>query len=435
MKKQTNNSNEIMIKKSNSLIGAKYKSSLLENKLLAISFTRLQIKDNEIIAELYPNEIRQLMGHTTDTNIYRKLKHVAKVMNGRQIVMEDGNGNFRSFSMINNVDYIDKIFKVTFNKNMKPYLFNLNSNFTFFSLGTLMTFEKNCSYRIYEILKKDAFRCNPQVDNGVVTREFNLNEFRCMIGLVNLDEPDVKDAVARGVSWDDIYEKIALQRQYPDWRDLKKKVIEPAKIELEELSDIKFTYDVIRSGPGAKIRRIIFHISKNDLSQEKYELIRTKERMIVQKNKEIGTMSLLDALDKSRLLKYVDNVKLSEEDIDGFLEYAGYDIDKVENAIIMANKQSNISNYVGWIISCIREGYAEPIEVVDGSAEKAEAINSLKDLAHSISTQERAWERIKTKDDFQDFLNDIQLSLSALELTFDDIVERIELYTNWKKGL
>ena len=68
------------------------------------------------------------------------------------------------------------------------------------------------------------------------------------MGLVNTDEAGVKRAVARGDSWDNIFEKVAKEKQYVDWRDFKKHVLEPAKIELKEKSDIAFSYDAVKIG-------------------------------------------------------------------------------------------------------------------------------------------------------------------------------------------
>ena len=83
------NSNELILRKSNSLISGKYKTSLLENKLMAIALTRIEIRDNCPVARLFPGEIKQILGKTNDTNIYKTLKKTAKVMTGHQLVLED----------------------------------------------------------------------------------------------------------------------------------------------------------------------------------------------------------------------------------------------------------------------------------------------------------------------------------------------------------
>ena len=91
---QLEQNTDLMIRKSNTLISGKFKTSILENKIMAIALTRIEIKDGCPVARLYPGEIKQLLGKNTDTNIYKKLKRTAKLMTGHQIVIEDSKGNF-----------------------------------------------------------------------------------------------------------------------------------------------------------------------------------------------------------------------------------------------------------------------------------------------------------------------------------------------------
>ena len=79
--------NELLIRKSNTLISGKYKTSILENKIMAIALTRIEIVNGCPVAKLYPGEIKTLLGKKTDTNIYKSLKRTAKLMTGHQIVI------------------------------------------------------------------------------------------------------------------------------------------------------------------------------------------------------------------------------------------------------------------------------------------------------------------------------------------------------------
>ena len=150
---QLEQNTDLMIRKSNTLISGKFKTSILENKIMAIALTRIEIKDGCPVARLYPGEIKQLLGKNTDTNIYKKLKRTAKLMTGHQIVIEDSKGNFSIFTMVNNADYVDKQFIITFNKNMTPFVHQLKNNFTTYEVATLMKIEKAHSYRLYELLE------------------------------------------------------------------------------------------------------------------------------------------------------------------------------------------------------------------------------------------------------------------------------------------
>lgn len=436
----TNNTsnNELILRKSNSLISGKYKTSLLENKLMAIALTRIEIMDNCPVARLYPGEIKQILGKTNDTNIYKTLKKTAKVMTGHQLVVEDGKGNFKAFSMINNADYINGEFTITFNKNMTPHVHDLKANFTTMELATLMKFQCNYSYRIYELLKKEVYRIDSEIDNGVVQKEYGINELRCMIGLVNMDEEGVKRAVAANKSWDDIYENIAIEKQFPVWYDFRRKVLDVAQKELKEKSDIKFEYSVERYGRGAKIRRICFFISENDPDIAIVKSVKNTASIIKLKNKEYTQMKFEDYTEEFPLQEYIGYNGLDQDDLETFLKLASGDAQKVKDAIALSEEQTEIRNLVGWIRTCIMEGYKKPVATVKGSSEQAERVQAIQETKeeNKEAIAIKVWEKIQKKPEYPTFLTYMEqhrgIKKDVLEVVFE-VDERIDYFTNWKK--
>ena len=80
--------------KSNDMVSAKFKSSLLENKIMAVGLTRIENDENDNLeAKLYPGELQKIF--SDKAHIYRDLKKVAKRIVGHVIVLEDGKGNFK----------------------------------------------------------------------------------------------------------------------------------------------------------------------------------------------------------------------------------------------------------------------------------------------------------------------------------------------------
>lgn len=431
---------DLVLRKSNSLISGKYKTSLLENKIMAIALTRIEIIDNCPVATLYPGEIKKILGKENDTNIYRTLKRTAKIMTGHNLIIESGKGDFRAFSMINNADYIDKKFTITFNKNLTPYVHNLKNNFTTMEVAVLMKFKKGYSYRIYELLKKEIYRSNPDINNGIVIKEYGLNELRCTIGLANTDEEGVKKAIADGKSWDYIYEKVIQEKQFPVWYDFKRKVLEPAREELAQTSDIRFNYEADRYGTGGKVRKIKFFIEKNDPEKYVYENVASTARLIRESNKEYQQFTVDDYVNvsesDSELDSYIGMNGLTRDNIIEFIRIADGDEDKVVKAIKMANEQPEIRNYVGWIISCIKKDYQEGIPVVDGSAEKGRRAKEIKEFydENANAIAERVWLKTKSRPDYQDFIDYMSrngIKESSIEIIYD-AAERTELYTEWR---
>lgn len=427
---QLEQNTDLMIRKSNTLISGKFKTSILENKIMAIALTRIEIKDGCPVARLYPGEIKQLLGKNTDTNIYKKLKRTAKLMTGHQIVIEDSKGNFSIFTMVNNADYVDKQFIITFNKNMTPFVHQLKNNFTTYEVATLMKIEKAHSYRLYELLKKEIYRSDPNVNNGVVTKEYGLSELKCTIGLANTDEAGVQRAIADGKSWDEIYYNVVKDKSFEVWYEFRRQVLEVAKKELAEKSDIIFDYEPLKYGSGAKVRRIRFYIAKNEPKQ-KDELKNTINMLNSMNEAQTETEE-----DRSGIYTYIGHNKLTRDDIIEFLRVADGDEDKVEKAITLADKQEYIKNYVGWIISCIKGKYKEATETIQGSAEQAEKVNALRQevIDHEADIAVRIWNKIKKKEDyntFVEYLNSQGITEDTIEVVYDTN-ERIDLYTTWK---
>lgn len=422
---------ELTIRKSNTLISGKYKTSILENKIMAIALTRIEIKDGCPVAKLYPGEIRQLLGKKTDTNIYKSLKRTAKLMTGHQIVIEDNKGNFSIFTMVNNADYIDKQFVITFNKNMTPFVHQLKNNFTTYEVATLMKIEKAHSYRLYELLKKEIYRSDPAINNGVVIKEYGLSELKCTIGLANTDEEGVRRAIADGKSWDDIYYNVVKDKSFEVWYEFRRQVLDVAQKELAEKSDIVFEYEPLKYGSGAKVRRIRFYIAKNEPSKTKPEMDRMVDLIHTMNEEQIASDT-----DNDGVYSYIGHNKLTRDDIIEFMRVAEEDEEKVENAIRLADKQDYIKNYVGWIISCIKGKYEQPTEVIQGSSEKADTVNNLKTEIdnNEADIAERIWSKIKNKEDYIEFiayLNSKGIKENTLDVVYDTN-ERIDLYTNWK---
>lgn len=429
---------EMIIRKSNDLISAKYKSSLLENQIMAIAMTRIEIdcknEKSPVCARLYPKEITKLIGRTN--NIYRELKTVSKTMLGHSMIIEDGKGNFEAFAVITNADYIDGVFIVTFNEAIRPHILGLQKNYTTLKLSTLTGFEKNTSFRIYELLQKEMYRSKSSINDGMVSVTYGINEFRFMIGLANAEEKGVQKILAKTsgeIDWDYLYENVAIEKIYSEWRDLRRRIILPAQEELAKRSNIRFEFEGIRCG-GNKIRKLKFNIFPNEPEEAIKRDIAKRAKIIEKTSIDYHQFELPEVIFHDFFEEYTNHNGLSVSDLNIFLSKSNNDVDKIKEAIRLADMQTNISNYVGWIISCIENNYSSPIEVVSGSKEKAEYINDAKKQVNSPDLQLRVWNKITQKDDFKDFLNHVGFSQEAIEAVYENPRERAEMYADWKVG-
>ena len=441
----------LSLQKSNSLVSAKYKSSLIENQIMAIALTRIEVNyaenENVIAAKLYPGELKRLIGDPT--NIYKILKKVSKTMTGHTMFLEDGNGNFKAFAVVNNAEYIDGVFTVEFNKNLREHILGLEKNYTSLELAVLTRFKRNSSFRIYELLKSHLYKSKKEINNGRVDVEYNISELRFMIGLANGDDPGVKNAlsVMKVPNWDELYGKLDKKdRKYETWFDFQRYVIKPAQEELAEKSNIRFEYEGLREGRKmARIRFYIYpHTAETDIDiQKRKRILEENGKGNFSAYKESYQMELPKDLPGFRDLyeEFIGHNYLTDKDIDILLKESGFDKEKVRWAILEADKVPEVHNYIGFIVHLIRNGKNEPIPVASGDADKGYVVREIREsvLNNKKDLAEKFWEKIKRKDNFDEFVSELEkmgVSFQNFDLVYE-AEEKTEIYTAWirKEGV
>ncbi|MCR5099590.1 MAG: replication initiation protein [Lachnospiraceae bacterium] len=426
----------LSVRKSNDFISAKYKSSLLENQIMAIALSRIEVnatgRDTTLEARLYPGELKKLV--SDPTHIYRDLKKLSKTITGHTMFLEDGKGNFSAFSVVPNADYIDGVFIIKFNDVLRDHVLKLEKNYTSLELSVMTDFKKNASFRLYEVLKKEAYRI-PDAEGASIDVEYNISELRFIIGLANSDDEDVKHAVSNGVSdWDELYDRLDKKdKKYEEWRDFHRRILKPAQEELEEKSDIRFDFEGIRE--GRKCRRVRFTIYRN--VPKNPEVIDERQRIIEANAKENRQLEIpMDTLPEL-YDEFVGHNGLAKEDIDLLVSKAAGDQVRVKRAIRLADEQDNISNYMGWLVRAIEHNYTTT-ETISGSAQRADLVRSLRESYEKNKGDivNRAWERAKGNEDFPDFIamvEDKGLSQDLLESVYS-ISDILQMYADWKSG-
>ncbi len=429
----------LSVRKSNDFVAAKYKSSLLENQIMAIALTRIEInnKDAEspLEAKLFPGELKRLI--SDPSHIYRDLKKISKTIPGHTMFIEDGKGNFESFSIVTNATYQDGIFTVKFNSVLRDHILGLEKNYTTLELSVMTDFKRNSSFRLYELLKKDAYKIPPK-PGGSIQVEYNISEIRFIIGLANADEPDVKRALANmgnSIDWDALFEKLDKRdRKYSEWRDFQKYILKTAQEELEEKSDIRFEYEGIKE--GRRTKRVRFTIYRN--TPKNPEIIDERQQIL-----EINSMKIRQAempYDSFPELydELVGHNKLTKEDVDLLLEKALFKEDVVRSAIKRADEQGFISNYMGWLIRYIERGGYGNVETIEGSVERADKAREMKESYErdKESTAAKMWEKVKQKKEYPAFvamLEDENINPDMLESIYTPL-EIVKMYTDWSIG-
>ncbi len=437
------NANELVVKKSKELIYSKYATStVFATQLVNIATTRLEKEtDGTISARISPNEIREILQTDDKSNIYRRLKSAADELTGgttaKNIGIEDGNGNFKFFALVTNADYINGEFKITFNKEMQYHLLDLEKrgmNYTTYELANTIGMRSPHSIRLYELLKSEAYKIRGGA--SAVEKSFGISELRFMLGIDELTTK-MKQAKDKGASWDELREMIPPEQQpYFEWRSFRKNVLEKAKSELGDNSDITFTYTCERKGRGGKISRIIFTIVKNK-QRNRIKALKDKESKIakVNENHQYKFGDLFGDIPDA-LKEYEGHNKLTKKDLFTLFREAEGDEQRVIDAISYTDTKSP-RDYMAYLVSAVRENYKPGVEVLDGSAEKAEAINNIMKAVEEKKDELDAsiWNKMKARDDFfgfMDYLDGKGYSLEIIE-EFYPVTERVQLFMKWKK--
>lgn len=424
-----------MVRKDNTLITAKYKSPLLENQLTSICISRAKEQNGEYIATVTSSELRHLFSlNDSNSKIYKRLYSVAKNMAGRTISAEDGHGNFSVISVIQEARYKDGVFSVLFSKKMKPLLFDLQGKYTSYALANILNFKSDYSFRIYEIIRKEAFRITKTVP--VVTVGYGLSEFKCMIGMVNMESDRIKKALQENpIDWDRIVE-MAPEKSYENWTDFRRYVINKARDEIRSQCDVCFDYSPVKEGQGSRVVGIKLFIMKNDVINHDVNI---KEEGIKKLNEEYADSPYKPS---PELVEMIGHNELKKSDLMMFLKDAGGDNELVLEAIKKADGQERVNNYIGWIRSCIRSGgYKDTdIPVESGSSEVARQSDALNAEIEKDADKFAAsyWKRVKDGGqekfkEFSDFLVSNNFTVDMFEAMYSP-AECGEIFIKWVKG-
>ena len=426
------------ITRSNSMITAKYTSSLIENKLMVWALQAAQPDEHgRPSVSMTTDEVRQLTG-VKGNGIYDALKRAAGQMIGRTMFIEDKEKHsFAYLNLIHYAQFKDGIFTVTFTPECNDMLYNLKNNFTSMKLKTLFSFKSNYAFRLYEILKTKEY--NIPDSNYPYSITYDLADLKLQLNCINTEEKKVKiELQKKDPDLDKIVNEIAEDKKFEKWYEFKRKVLNKAVREINETTDLFVHYDPVKSGRGGKVVKVTFlmqhNVGQKEMLYEDKAFTNTREESAMNEA----------AMQRSRMIDDVKEI-ISGEDITDkeavvLLKASGNDLNEIKRLYDLAKKQDYIKNFMGWMVKGLQEGYQEPIRTSEGSDEVVEVV---KDIHQNIAENEEefaknAWERIKSNDHFPQFVEYVQTT-TGLEMvlfeTFYTASERVKLYGKWFKTI
>lgn len=222
---------EIAVVKSNKLIETGYKLGSREQFFILFLISRITPQDTEFKEyRIHYKDIAKLMNFDGRRRVANK-DDVFKMMNNlntQPIRFTDGDEDVQMV-WISKLRYNKPTqeFTFTFDSELKAFLLQLKEHFTLYNISNI-AYLSGHSTRIYEVLKRHQYKKTPIV----------------------LSIKDLK-------FW------LQIEDKYPEYYEFKRWVLEPSRIELEQYTDIRFTYTEAEK-EGKKILSLQFTIFDNE---------------------------------------------------------------------------------------------------------------------------------------------------------------------------
>lgn len=339
--------------KSNTLISGKYKSSLLENKIMAYSLAHayeFDIGSHEretIKSVMKVADLRKAIGGNSGS-FYRQLSDIAELMTGRKIgIRSEDNATFDYIAVVTRASCRNGFFTIEYNGAIRGMLVDLKRNYSRLNLTIQMRFTNNYSFRLYELLKQKCYYLNDDSTkrSGDFTVEIGLAELKLEMGIVNADLDNVKKILMRSKNPD--FERAveaSPERSFDKWYEFRRGVLDKAVSEINGMSDLHVSYEPVRRGKGGKICALHFFIKQVPLS-EPVELVSLTDEEKIDFLVEATTLS---------------GGAFTARDMRVVAEASGWNMDRIRNAHALLQEQKVVKNPVGWMVEAVKNGYVAP---------------------------------------------------------------------------
>ena len=222
----------------NDLITAHYDMSAPEQDIFSLVLS--QMKKEDPPNKLYRVSIKEIEELVKKQIDYMKVKRAAKKLLSRVCTIIRDNGNPLYVSMISDAEHIqgEGCIEIGISPKLRPYLVDLKTNFTKYQLRIFGALRSKYSKRIYKMLSQ--FKTT-----GIM--RISVEELKKRLKL--LDPKTKKEMFAQ------------------NWTGFVDKVLEMAKKEINEFSDLRCTYEARKT--GHKFTQLEFRIARVPLENLK----------------------------------------------------------------------------------------------------------------------------------------------------------------------
>lgn len=218
------------ISQHNELTSSRYDFTPLEKNIIYMLMA--QLGRNDPSDKFYYISISEMQNKTGVESKYKHYDDAVNRLMDKRLKITRANGNRLTTSFVSSAEYIEGkgYIEIAIDPKMRPFLFELKQNFTTFQLELALSLKSKYSKRIYEMISQYK-------DTGFMTSRIL----------------ELKEKL-------DLYDPETGEEQYIQWAAFKMNVLDVAKREVAQHTNLEFTVDARKL--GKKIEILDFYIKE-----------------------------------------------------------------------------------------------------------------------------------------------------------------------------
>lgn len=234
----------MMVTQANKLSTAAYSMTLREKRLVMLVASVIRKDDEHMKRYSFPAaDVMKFLGLENNNNGYNELRSVTGDLLSRvvDISSPETKRGYKQFQWMASASYIPKedsgtgqaMLELQAHSEMRPFLLELKEHFSSIPFAEIARLPSFHSVRIFEILWAKSH----QLMRGTIK-----------------------------ISLEELKKMLKLEKQYPNFADFRKRVLDKAQQDLDEKTPLSFTYEVEKQ--GAKIVGLVFTVKANQKAVE-----------------------------------------------------------------------------------------------------------------------------------------------------------------------
>lgn len=401
--------NGVSVRKHNDLIEARYQlPSLQEQRVIHMLLGQIKPDDEDFKGyKILVSDFAKIAGIRAD-NLYSQMDSITMSLRDRRVSIRQGK-SFLHTGWLSSAKYVhgSGYVELRFDPNLKPYLLQLKDHFTQYKLDVALHFKSVYSIRLYEMLKKEAFKA--KLDQISKTKRFEV-EYSIEV---------MRESFGIG------------KNEYKLFANLKKKTIEPAVTEIYDKTELNI-YEVAYGKTGRAVSRVTFKV---EIRSKADGDIRAVQIRIDEQPKEKDKSNKEALID--RLVELGYSFESARRDVNK------YGIQRIEKSIAytLAKQQAGeVKNFPNYLSKAIENDWGGAWEqaVIDGKS-KVEKQQQAEKEKEALAEKKRQEQKEKYNKILQSFYGLDEETKEEIETEFsaflqDENKQLLKYYRNAKEN-